>query len=112
METFGVPKENPAKEMIQVRLVHSMNSTVGKVMVSCISMALSDFYGVHADYHTRLSLHVRDPEDDTIDAASVSKHMHSWRIHCLVLMNWIIHNFKCSSLMNLCSSEYQILVIS
>ncbi|KAK3437754.1 hypothetical protein EUGRSUZ_C02432 [Eucalyptus grandis] len=70
METFGVPEENPAKEMIQVRLVHSMNSTVGKVMVSCISMALSDFYGVHADYHTRLSLHVRDPEDDTMDAAS------------------------------------------
>ncbi|KAL3746139.1 hypothetical protein ACJRO7_015143 [Eucalyptus globulus] len=70
IETSGVPEENPAKEMIQVGLVFSMNSSVDKVVESCISMACSDFYDAHPDYHTRLSLLIRDPKDDVVDAAS------------------------------------------
>ncbi|KAI6680610.1 hypothetical protein NL676_034491 [Syzygium grande] len=73
IKTSSVPKENPAKEMIQVGLVHSTNSTARKVVTSCISTMLSNFYGAHFDFRTRLSLHVRDPEDDVVDAASAGK---------------------------------------
>ncbi|KAI6680630.1 hypothetical protein NL676_034511, partial [Syzygium grande] len=66
----GVPKENPAKEMIPVGLIFSMNSTIGKVVKSCISMAYSDFYDAHPNYRTRLSLLTKDPKDDVVDAAS------------------------------------------
>ncbi|KAK3437758.1 hypothetical protein EUGRSUZ_C02435 [Eucalyptus grandis] len=85
IETSGVPEENPAKEMIQVGLVFSMNSSVDKVVESCISMACSDFYDAHPDYHTRLSLLIRDPKDDVVDAASAGKYTHSG---CLCWMHW------------------------
>lgn len=82
IETSGVPEENPAKEMIQVGLVFSMNSPMGKVVESCISMAHSEFYGTHPDYRTRLSLLVRNPKDNVVDAASTGKYMHLCRLCC------------------------------
>ncbi|KAL3746135.1 hypothetical protein ACJRO7_015139 [Eucalyptus globulus] len=79
IETSGVPEENLAEEMIQVGLVSSKNSSVGKVE-SCLSMARSDFYGMHPDYCTRLSLLIRDPKDDVVDAASAGKYMRLCRL--------------------------------
>ncbi|KAI6680613.1 hypothetical protein NL676_034494 [Syzygium grande] len=73
IETSSVPKENPGKEIIRVGLVFSMNSTIGKMVESCISMAHSDFYGAHPDYSTRLSLLIRDPKDDVVGAALAGK---------------------------------------
>ncbi|XP_018722008.2 glutamate receptor 2.8 [Eucalyptus grandis] len=89
LETSSVPKENPAKKMIQVGLVHNMNSTHGKVVMSCISMALFDFYDVHTHYHTRLSLHIRDPEDDVVDAAlAVLDLMENEEVHAILGPEW------------------------
>ena len=75
IESSSVPKKNQEKEKIQVGLVFSMNSTIGKMVESCISMAQSDFYGMHPDYGTRLSLLIRDPKEDVVDAASAGKYM-------------------------------------
>ncbi|KAK2632915.1 hypothetical protein EUGRSUZ_L00907 [Eucalyptus grandis] len=89
IETSGVPEENPAKEMIQVGLVFSMNSSVDKVVESCISMACSDFYDAHPDYHTRLSLLIRDPKDDVVDAASaVLDLMENEEVHAILGPKW------------------------
>ena len=43
---------------------------VGKIGLSCIKMALSDFYTAHAKYTTRLVLHARDSNSDVVGAAS------------------------------------------
>ncbi|XP_030458971.2 glutamate receptor 2.1-like [Syzygium oleosum] len=85
----GVPKENPAKEMIQVGLIFSMNSTIGKVVKSCISMACSDFYDAHPNYRTRLSLLTKDPKDDVVDAASaVWDLMENGEVHAILGPQW------------------------
>ncbi|XP_056166787.1 glutamate receptor 2.8-like isoform X2 [Syzygium oleosum] len=89
IETSSVIKENPAKEMIRVGLVYSRNSTIGKVVMSCTSMALSDFYGVHPHYRTRLSLQFRYPEDDVVDAASaVLDLMENEEVHAILGPQW------------------------
>ncbi|XP_030517740.2 glutamate receptor 2.8-like [Rhodamnia argentea] len=89
IETSSVPKENPAKEMIRVGLVFSMSSSRGKMVESCISMAHSDFYGAHPDYRTRLSLLVRDPKDDVVDAASaVVDLMENEEVHAILGPEW------------------------
>ncbi|XP_030458875.1 glutamate receptor 2.8-like isoform X2 [Syzygium oleosum] len=89
IESSGVPKENPAKEMIQIGLIFSMNSTIGRVVESCISMARSDFYGAHPDYRTQLSLLIRDPKDDIVDAASaVLDLMENEEVHAILGPQW------------------------
>ncbi|KAF8035517.1 hypothetical protein BT93_C1520 [Corymbia citriodora subsp. variegata] len=85
----SVHKENPRKQSIQVGLVHNMNSTAGKVVASCISMALSDFYGAYSNYRTRLSLHIKDPKDDVVDAASaVLDLMENEEVHAILGPEW------------------------
>ncbi|XP_056166355.1 glutamate receptor 2.1-like [Syzygium oleosum] len=85
IETASVPGENPAKEMIRVGLVHNRNSIAGKMVTSCIFMALSDFYRTHPNYHTRLSIQVRDPADDIVDAASaVLDLMENEEVHAIL----------------------------
>ncbi|KAF7849697.1 hypothetical protein BT93_L0373 [Corymbia citriodora subsp. variegata] len=75
--------------MIQVGLVHSLNSTHGKVAASCISMALFDFYDAHPHSRTRLSLHIRDPKDDVVDAASaVLDWMENEEVHAILGPEW------------------------
>ncbi|KAL3746131.1 hypothetical protein ACJRO7_015135 [Eucalyptus globulus] len=89
IETSGVPEENPAKEMIPVGLVFGMNSPMGKVVESCISMAHSEFYGAHPDYRTRLSLLVRNPNDNAVDAAStVLDLMENEEVHAILGPKW------------------------
>ncbi|XP_022771571.1 glutamate receptor 1.2-like isoform X2 [Durio zibethinus] len=43
-----------------------MKSWVGKIVDSCISMAISDFYSLNSRYETRLILHTRDSEGDPL----------------------------------------------
>ncbi|KAG5225138.1 glutamate receptor [Salix suchowensis] len=42
----------------------------GKIALSCIEMALSDFYATHGDYRTRLVLNTRDSMKDVVGAAA------------------------------------------
>ncbi|XP_077236765.1 glutamate receptor 2.8-like [Tasmannia lanceolata] len=52
-----------------VGVILNLETWVGKMSMSCISMALSDFYATH-NYSTRLVLHTRDAKGDVVDAAS------------------------------------------
>ncbi|KAM1875223.1 hypothetical protein EV1_042353 [Malus domestica] len=54
-------------------ILDDLDSLSAKVWLSCINMALSDFYiGSHASSFTRVVLNVRDSEEDTVDAAAAA----------------------------------------
>ncbi|TXG62336.1 hypothetical protein EZV62_013699 [Acer yangbiense] len=48
------------------------NDEFGKIWLSCINMALSDFYTNSHDYRTRLLLNVRDSKTDVVAAAAAA----------------------------------------
>ncbi|KAK8569953.1 hypothetical protein V6N13_002661 [Hibiscus sabdariffa] len=52
--------------MIHVGLIVDTQSWVGKIVGSCSSMAISDFYGRNSHYRTKLVLHTRDSEGDPL----------------------------------------------
>ncbi|KAF5953155.1 hypothetical protein HYC85_011099 [Camellia sinensis] len=63
---------NNGTVVFQVGVVLDLDSVVGRMGLSCLEMALSDFYLVHSNYKTRMVLHVRDSKGQVIDAASAA----------------------------------------
>ncbi|KAI4356972.1 hypothetical protein L6164_000949 [Bauhinia variegata] len=61
-----------AKELIPIGVILDLNSQIGSMANSCISMALHDFYQKNSDYKTRLDLRTRDSNNDIIKAASAA----------------------------------------
>ncbi|XWS75987.1 hypothetical protein CRYUN_Cryun01aG0138800 [Craigia yunnanensis] len=57
---------------VNVGVVLDLDSLVGKIGLSCINMALSDFYETHGDYKTRLVLNTRDSNEDVVGAAAAA----------------------------------------
>ncbi|CAK9174737.1 unnamed protein product [Ilex paraguariensis] len=57
---------------VNVGVVLDINTTVGTIWLSCISMALSDFYASHGSYKTRLVLNTRDSKRDVVGAAAAA----------------------------------------
>ncbi|XP_049349846.1 glutamate receptor 2.8-like [Solanum verrucosum] len=58
---------------INVGVVLDMDEWFGKMGLSCISMALSDFYSIDgSNYKTRLVLHTRDSKKDVVGAAAAA----------------------------------------
>ncbi|TYI20318.1 hypothetical protein ES332_A07G228800v1 [Gossypium tomentosum] len=55
-----------AIEMIHVGLILDAQSWVGKIVDSCISMAISDFYSRNHHYQTKLVVHTRDSGGDPL----------------------------------------------
>ena len=55
---------------VNVRVVLEFDTPVGKMGLSCIPMALSDFYASHGNYKTRLVLKTRDSKRDVGAAAA------------------------------------------
>ena len=55
---------------VNVGVVLDMDTWIGKMGLSCISMALSDFYSSHSDYKTRIVLNNRDSKKDVVGAAA------------------------------------------
>ncbi|KAL6129243.1 hypothetical protein ACLB2K_072596 [Fragaria x ananassa] len=58
----------PTAKVVPVGLILDMQSREGKIVHSCISTALLDFYHLHSNYSTRVVLHSRD---------SSGKHLHA-----------------------------------
>lgn len=58
------------REDVHVGLILDMESRMGKIVHSCILMAISDFYEVHKNYTTRIMLHVRDSKGEPLNALS------------------------------------------
>ncbi|XP_021805269.1 glutamate receptor 2.7-like [Prunus avium] len=57
---------------VNVGVVIDSDTWYGKMGLSCISMALSDFYASHSNYKTRLVLHKRNPTSDVVVTASAA----------------------------------------
>ncbi|KAA8525682.1 hypothetical protein F0562_007537 [Nyssa sinensis] len=57
---------------VNVGVVLEIDNWVGKMGLSCISMALQDFYASHGYYKTRVVLHTRDSKRDVIGAAAAA----------------------------------------
>ncbi|BBN68629.1 glutamate receptor 2.7 [Prunus dulcis] len=53
-------------------VLDDLDSLTGKVWLSCLKMALSDFYASHGSSTTRLALSIRDPREDVVDAAAAA----------------------------------------
>ncbi|KAJ6862074.1 hypothetical protein NC652_039032 [Populus alba x Populus x berolinensis] len=63
---------------VNVGVVLDLDSDLdGRIALSCIEMALSDFYATHGDYKTRLVLNTRDSMKDVVGAAAAGPLSHS-----------------------------------
>ncbi|KAG0483941.1 hypothetical protein HPP92_012025 [Vanilla planifolia] len=51
-----------------VGVILDMNTWLGKISWSCMLMAADDFYEVHSNHTTKLSFHLKDSEDDVVNA--------------------------------------------
>ncbi|XP_043710262.1 glutamate receptor 2.7-like [Telopea speciosissima] len=67
---FGVA-QNTTKPF-NVGVVLNFNKLIGRIGLSSISMALSDFYATHSFYKTRLVFHTRDSKNSVVRAASMA----------------------------------------
>ncbi|XVF89458.1 hypothetical protein PTKIN_Ptkin19aG0131900 [Pterospermum kingtungense] len=63
---------SPAPVAVNVGVVLDFDKQLGKIGLSCINMALSDFYAAHASYRTRLVLNPRDSKMDVVAAAAAA----------------------------------------
>ncbi|CAN6539668.1 unnamed protein product [Malus baccata var. baccata] len=69
---FLVVAQNTTLIPVHVGVILDLDTWPGKMGLSCIYMALSDFYASHAGYNTRLVLHKRDSAEDVVVAATAA----------------------------------------
>ncbi|ESQ51410.1 hypothetical protein EUTSA_v10016191mg [Eutrema salsugineum] len=67
---FGL-EQNQTSE-IKVGVVLDLQTSFSKICLTSINISLSDFYKVHADYTTRLAIHVRDSMEDVVQASAAA----------------------------------------
>lgn len=58
---------------LHVGVILDLESMVGKIAQTSISLAMEDFYAIHHNYSTKLVLHIRDSMKDDVRAASQGK---------------------------------------
>ncbi|XP_073147283.1 glutamate receptor 2.8-like [Henckelia pumila] len=54
----------------KVGVILDFDSLIGRIGLTSLSLAISDFYETNTDYTTRLELHLRDSKGEVIDAAA------------------------------------------
>ncbi|KAF2313057.1 hypothetical protein GH714_008936 [Hevea brasiliensis] len=57
---------------VNIGAVLDLENPAAKMWLSCINMALSDFYVTHSQFQTRLVLHTRDSMGDVVGAAAAA----------------------------------------
>ncbi|XP_024155948.1 glutamate receptor 1.4 [Rosa chinensis] len=60
------------EDQVHIGVILDMGSLEGKIVLSCISMALSDFYHLHNNYSTRVILHNKDSKGKPLPAMSAA----------------------------------------
>ena len=55
---------------VKVGVILDLETAVAKIWLSCIDLALSDFYASHAHFKTRLLLNTRDSNTGVVAAAA------------------------------------------
>ncbi|EOA26530.1 hypothetical protein CARUB_v10022586mg [Capsella rubella] len=63
--------QNQATE-IKLGVVLDLQTPFSKICLTSMNMSLSDFYSKHADYTTRLKIHVRDSMEDVVQASAAA----------------------------------------
>ena len=58
---------------VNVGVILDFDTWTGNMGLSCINMALADFYASHNHFKTRLHLHSRDSKCDVVEAAAGGK---------------------------------------
>ncbi|KAF9662000.1 hypothetical protein SADUNF_Sadunf18G0007700 [Salix dunnii] len=64
--------QNTATIPVNVGVVLDLEFLDANIGLTCINMALSDFYATHGDYKTRLVLTTRDSRNDVVGAAAAA----------------------------------------
>ncbi|KAJ6862076.1 hypothetical protein NC652_039034 [Populus alba x Populus x berolinensis] len=71
---MGMAKNSTSIIPVKVGVVLDLDNDLdGKIGLSGINMSLSDFYGTHGDYKTRLVLITRDSKNDVAGAAAAGR---------------------------------------
>ncbi|XP_076930503.1 glutamate receptor 2.7-like [Bidens hawaiensis] len=60
------------KTNVEIGVILDMDTSIGKISNTCISMALHDFYQKHYSYTTVIRPHFKDSKQDNIEAASAA----------------------------------------
>ena len=74
---------------VNVGVILDFDTWTGKMGLSCINMALADFYASNSYYKTRLLLSSRDSKSDVVEAAAAGKSPQIPLIHLCTNL-WII----------------------
>ncbi|XP_021832746.1 glutamate receptor 2.1-like [Prunus avium] len=61
-----------SKQMVRIGVILDLDSPIGKMARSYMSMALSEFYARNANYRTKLTLSVKNSSEDVVAAASAA----------------------------------------
>ncbi|XP_050369016.1 glutamate receptor 2.8-like [Argentina anserina] len=64
--------ENTTRIPVNVGVIADLDEPAGKMYLSCIEMALSDFYASHAQYKTRVVLSASNSHEDVVGAADAA----------------------------------------
>ncbi|KAK7327776.1 hypothetical protein VNO77_21867 [Canavalia gladiata] len=70
--------------MIPIGVVLDLNSKIGSMANTCISMAYHDFYKQHPHFQTRLDLRTRDSDGDTVTAAFAASDLIKEKVHAMI----------------------------
>ncbi|KAJ9567210.1 hypothetical protein OSB04_003176 [Centaurea solstitialis] len=67
-----IAQDDSAYTEIPVGVILNMRSWVGKTVHSCITIALSEFYKINDHYQTRIVVHNRDTQGETLHALRIA----------------------------------------
>ncbi|GMH09238.1 hypothetical protein Nepgr_011079 [Nepenthes gracilis] len=68
-------KGNSSAVHVDVGVIFGREDWVGRMGLTCIQMALSDFYASHPRYNTRIRLHIGDSNQDVVGAAAAALYL-------------------------------------
>ncbi|GMH09239.1 hypothetical protein Nepgr_011080 [Nepenthes gracilis] len=71
----GDAKGDSSAVPVDVGVIFGRENWVGRMGLTCMQMALSDFYASHPHYNTRIRLHVRDSGQDAVGAAAAAMYL-------------------------------------
>jgi ionotropic glutamate receptor len=72
-------------EQVNVGVIVDLDTPVGNLSYSSMLKSLSDFYTIHHNYSTRISLHLKDSKSDSVQAASAAiQLLKNEQVHAIV----------------------------
>ncbi|KZV50811.1 Glutamate receptor 1.1 [Dorcoceras hygrometricum] len=71
---------------IDVGVIVDLGTWEGKVVHSCIKMAISDFYDLHSMYKTRVRIHIRDSKGDSLQSTAAALYLlENVKVHAVIV---------------------------